>query len=318
MAYPSDRAMLESARSVIRFGCVSIVNQEKNMKSTFACQTVALTVAGLGLAAVAGTAFAQQASPAQALLDNAWVFNFGAFVVGSDLTAALNGQSSNNPAIDFDDTFGRADDATRIRAEALWRITPAHHLRLMYFDNKNDRSKIIDRDIKWGDYTFKANGKVDLGYKHEVIAFGYEWAFMRAPSYEIAATLGVHYSETTLKLSGNATRTNPDGTVTNVSAATQSSTLPAPLPMVGLRGGWVVAPQWYIDVEAQFFQVRVNGYDGRWSDIRVGATWMFSKGFGLGLGYNRFSSDLDVTRNDFNGKLNTGYSGLQAYLTGTF
>lgn len=288
------------------------------MKSTLACKTVISSALGLCLAAGAGTAFAQQASPAQALLDNAWVFNLGAFVVASDLKAGLNGQSSSNPEINFDNTFGKANDSTRIRADALWRITPAHHLRLMYFDNKNDRSKVIDRDIKWGDYTFKANGKVDLGYKHEVLAFAYEWAFMRAPSYEIAATLGVHYSETTLKLSGNATVVNPDGTVRNVTAATQSSSLPAPLPVVGLRGGWVVAPQWYIDVEAQFFQVNVDGYDGRWSDFRVGATWMFSKGFGLGLGYNRFSSNLDVTRNDFNGRLNTSYSGLQAYLTGTF
>jgi hypothetical protein len=48
--------------------------------------------------------------------------------------------------IDLDEVFGRSDDATRIRADALWRITPAHHLRFMFFGNKTDRSRTVERD----------------------------------------------------------------------------------------------------------------------------------------------------------------------------
>ena len=99
---------------------------------------------------------------------------------------------------------------------------------------------------------------------------------------------------------------------------TKSSSLPAPLPVIGLRGGWVVAPQWYLDAQATFFKVNVDGYDGHWADLRLGATWMFSRHMGVGLGYNRFTTRVDVNRSDFNGRLNFGYSGVQAYLTGSF
>jgi hypothetical protein len=58
--------------------------------------------------------------------------------------------------IDLDEVCGRSDDATRIRADALWRITPAHHLRFtcaspalhlrfMFFGNKTDRSRTVER-----------------------------------------------------------------------------------------------------------------------------------------------------------------------------
>ena len=45
---------------------------------------------------------------------------------------------------------------------------------------------------------------------------------------------------------------------------------------------------------------------------------MFTRNFGAGLGYNRWVTNVDVSRDNFNGSARFGYSGLQAYLTGTF
>jgi hypothetical protein len=272
---------------------------------------------GMACGGGAGSAMAQS-SGAQALLDNSWVVNLGAFVMNSDLKANLNGQSVTNPEVDFDETFGRGSDATRLRGDVLWRITPAHHLRFMYFDNSVQRSRVLGEDLRWGDYTFNAGSRTDLKYENQVTELAYEYAFMRQPSYELSASIGVHYTKTTLRLSGDASVTDANGNITNVSAATKASSLPAPLPVVGLRAGWVIAPQWYLDAQAQFFKVNIDGYDGNWTDLRVGATWMFSQHFGLGLGYNHFSTRVDVDRDAFNGGLKTSYSGLQAYLTGTF
>ena len=36
---------------------------------------------------------------------------------------------------------------------------------------------------------------------------------------------------------------------------------------------------------------------------------MFHRNYGVGLAYNRFASNLDVTKSDFNGELKLGYSG---------
>lgn len=143
-------------------------------------------------------------------------------------------------------------------------------------------------------------------------------AFTKRPTYELAGTLGVHYIKTELKLSGSASFTDANGNVSPAQPRIRENSAPAPLPVIGLRGVWVVAPQWYVDAQAQLFKAKLEGYDGTLTDVRVAATWMFHRNVGAGLGYNYFSTDLDVERNSYTGKLKIGYSGLQFFLTGTF
>ena len=288
------------------------------MKSRIGFRLTPQLLCSLLAAGVAGPALAQTASPAQALLDDKFVISLGVFVVTSDVKARLNGQSTTNPDVDFDQTFGKPSDSTRFRADALWRITPTHHARFMYFKDDVTRSATLSQDVKWGDYTFQANGVVQSERKVSIFEVAYEYAFMRQPTYEVAGTFGVHYTDLSLKLSGSGTITDSNGNVTTgVSRSVEGST-PVPLPVIGLRAGWVVAPQWYLDAQGQFFKVNVNGVDGSLSDLRVGATWMFNPNFGLGLGYNRFYTHVDVSKDSYNGNLKFGYSGLQAYLTGAF
>jgi hypothetical protein len=270
---------------------------------------------GFGLAA---SAHGQSSSGAEGLLNDHWVVNAGAYFFNSNVKANLNGQSRIDPEIDFDHEFGKADDSRRVRADVLWRITPHHHLSFMYFDNSRTRSKALERDLQWGDYTFSLGATAEFKEKIKVMEVAYEYAFVHSPTYELAANIGVHYMETKLQLSGTATFTDSLGNTSSASATSKVSSLPAPLPVIGLRGGWVLHPDWYLDAQGQFFKVKVGDYDGVWSDLRVGVTWMFARNFGLGLGYDRFMTNLDIKKNDFDGRLKSGYSGVQAYLTGTF
>lgn len=267
---------------------------------------------------MSASALAQASGPAQSLLDDKFVLSVGAFVLQSDLKAGLNGQSATNPDIDFNDTFGRAREGTRVRADALWRITPTQHLRLMYFDDTRRSSRALDRTVDWGDYMFQVGANVDSETKFTIAEMTYEWAFVRSPSYEIGATLGVHYTDTRIKLSGMATLTDANGNVSQAASTVKSSSVPAPLPVIGLRGGWVVAPHWYVDGLGQFFKMKVNGVDGRLSELGVRATWMFSDHFGLGVGYENYSTAYDVSRRSFDGRLRWSYSGLLVSLTGAF
>ncbi|MDZ7589327.1 MAG: hypothetical protein U5L05_01270 [Rubrivivax sp.] len=271
-----------------------------------------------GLVGVGVAAPAAAQSNAEGLLNNAWVFNLGGYFYQTGIKANLNGASSQNPEVDFDKTFGDADDANRVRLDALWRITPAHHLRFMYFDNSQSRSRVLGEDVQWGDYTFLAGSNARFDEEFKAYALAYEWAFMRSPTYEVSASIGVNYMDMSFALSGTVNGIDPDGNPVTGVSRTRSSDLPAPLPMIGLRAGWVVAPNWYVDAQVQWFQIAVDEYDGRWTDARVGATWMFHRNFGVGLGYNWFGTRVDVEKNDFNGRLKLGYSGIQAYLTGTF
>lgn len=279
-----------------------------NNRGTLA-RALSLMLPGL----LAATAAAAQ-SNAESLISNSFVVNAGAFIVGTDVRAKVNGQSVSNPEVNFDDTFGTASDSTRGRLDAVWRINPNHHLRFLYFNNSTTRNKVLDRDVAWGDEVFHIGANVESQVKIKIYELAYEYAFIHQPTYELSGSFGVHYSDLSLRLSGNATT----GGGQTASFVSDTRTLPAPLPVVGFRAGWAFAPDWYLEGLGQVFKVSIDGYNGHWIDARAGVTYMFSRNFGFGLGYNRFTTRVDVDRSNFNGSARFGYAGLQAYLTGTF
>lgn len=260
--------------------------------------------------------------PAETLLNDRFVLALGGYVVNSATTGSLSGSANAaGKSIDFARQFGIDAYQTRFRAEALWRITPRQHLRFSYWDNNNRHTRTIDQDLAWGDYTFVAGGQVTAQVKYRVAQLDYEFALLRQPHYEIVAAAGVHFDDLTLKLSGNASLTvdTPAGPIVHPATfTTKSSSVPAPLPVVGLRADWAVSPHIYLDATGQVFAASYQGINGNWSDLRAGATWMFSDHFGLGIGYDRFANHVDLNKSHFNGRLNFSYQGLLLYLKGGF
>ena len=287
-------------------------------------QTIRLVVVSLVGLGVAMSARAQvDTTPTEDLLKDRFVINLGGFLVTSTLNSSLKGSANtSDQSINFDKQFGMDDgDQTRVRLDFLWRITQTQHLRFSYFDNDVRRTRTIDQDLAWGDYTFLAGGQVSAEEKFQVYQLAYEYAFLRRQNYEIVALAGIHYDDVKLKLSGNASLTvdTPSGPVQQpASFANTSNSVPAPLPVVGLRGDWAVSPHIYLEASAEVFKVGYQGINGNWTDLRAGATWMFSHHFGLGVGYDYFATHVDVSKGSFTGRLNTGYQGVLIYVKGGF
>jgi hypothetical protein len=285
-------------------------------------------VAGLLGLIAATSAFAQAApevyttstgGPAQQLLTDRFVLDLGGFVVSSKVTGHLNGTANpGNEDINFDQRFGTDADTTRIRAGFLWRITPRHAVRFAYFNNSITRTRPIDTDLAWGDYTFKAGGEVTFQNKLNIYEGSYEFSFLNAPTYKVAVSAGVHVETIKLALSGDATVTHADGTVTTPSFQVKSNSVTAPLPVVGLSGEWAATDHLYLDASGQVFKFKYEGIDGHWSLIWVGATWMFNHNFGIGVAYDRFSTNVDLTKGSFNGNLHLGYQGAVLYVKAGF
>ena len=253
------------------------------------------------------------------MLTDRFNFSLGSYVVGTNLTADLNGHSvSAGTPIDFGHTFDTDANFNRIRLDGEWRITPTQHLRLLYFNTDVTRTRTLDDNLGWGDYTFQADASISATTKLAVYELSYESAFLRRPTFELTGNAGVHVLDMSIKLAGNATITDANGNVSAAQYESKNSNLPAPLPVIGVRGLWAILPNFYLDANAQIFKFKYEGYDGTWSDLRLAGTWMFARHFGVGLGYDRFHVNVDVSKANFNGNVTLGYSGLQAFLTGSF
>lgn len=238
------------------------------------------------------------------VLEDPWQLSLGTYIVDTDTEVSLNGNSQGGTNVDWENTFG-GGEVTRFRIDGQWRFAERHKARFMWFSSSRSKSTTLEEDIDWGDETFPVNAKVDAEFNFDIYELAYEYSFLRRDTYELTGTFGLHYTELSLSLAAKASSSG--GTLQG--DIKEEGSVGAPLPVIGVRGLWQLPHHFWIDAQAQFFALSIDEYDGNLQDYKVMVNWQPKKWLGFGLGYNRFSVDVDVDSSSFNGSLDWTYSG---------
>jgi len=264
------------------------------------------------LLSVVGIAGAQADEARSNALDSTFNLALGGFFLSTDINVRLNGEETNQVGddIDFDDTFG-IGDFDRFRADAMWRINGRHSVRGMYFSNTRSATNELSRDVNFGDETYPLGALTTARSKMEVLQLSYDYVFRRRDNYELAAGVGVHMLDASLSL--DATVTSNGGSAQR--ELEQSGSTDAPLPVLGLRGTWVLPHNFYATALAQYFYVDYGDYVGSLSDLKATLVWQATEHVGVGLGYNDFRFKFRLDRESFDGKLKWNYGGTMAFVT---
>lgn len=256
-------------------------------------------------AAVMMLALTGESSASDPLTDR-FSLSLGGFLLATDTEVRVDGTAQSGTEFDVEEELG-FNDTDRFRVDAYWRFRPRHKLRFMYFDTRRNASRRIDRDIVFGDTTYRVDTQVEAGFDTTVAEVAYEYAFLQRESYELAATIGLHNLRFDLSMSA-AGRTD----------AARSATASGPLPVFGLRGIWRLTDKLYVDAQAQYFEISFDPYDGRVEDYNASIVWQAFEHAGLGLGYNAFVTRVGVEADRFNGDLRWRYDGARIFVTASF
>jgi hypothetical protein len=247
------------------------------------------------------------------LLNNRFTASLGTFLLSTDTTLALNGSSGAiGTEVNLEKDLGiRASD--RFRVDLNWRMTERQHLRALYFDFGSSATRTINEELVIGDTTYPVNAELTTGFNMKVYELVYEYAFMQRENWDLLGSFGAHILDVGFSARGQGSVGGQTSTL-----RTEAGSTAAPLPVLGLRYLWQFAPEWYLEAQGQYFQAKIDVYDGNIYDLRAGVTWMFNRHFGVGAGYNHFGVNVDVNKERFRGTLDWKYSGAQIYVTGTF
>ena len=272
------------------------------------------------LGAVAGLAYLAAAAPALAegpdRLNDPWGFQLGTFIMDSETTLQVDGDTQQGTPVDWDSTFGDEGDKTRVRFDGYWRFAERHKLRAMAFNYKRDNSATIARDIEWNDQIYPVGARIESEFKFAVYELAYEYEFLRRDNYEVGASFGLHWA--TLDASLKATFEETTGGTTTTVSREGDASVDLPLPVIGLHGMWSLGHDFWIDASAQFFALSIKEYDGNIQDYRFNVIWQPNKWAGVGIGYNTFKVDVDVDTGNFDGSVEWKYTGPQIYYTIAF
>lgn len=252
-----------------------------------------------------GVANAEAGDP----LTDRFSVSLGGFLLNTNTEVRVDGESSQGTVIDLENDFG-FDDTDRFRIDGYWRMTPRQKIRFMYFDTRRTENTTIDEQIEFQGEVYPINTDLKVTFDTTVAELAYEFAFLRGDRYEVNATIGVHNLKFRLGL--EVTGNNVDFSESRTAEAN------GPLPMVGLNGIWKINDKFYLQAAAQFFRINYDPYEGRLSDINASLVWQAFRHVGFGAGYNDFTTRVDVTGDDFHGRLKWRYGGARIFVIASF
>ncbi|MBB6095185.1 hypothetical protein HNQ60_004075 [Povalibacter uvarum] len=247
-------------------------------------------------------------------LDRKFEANLGVFFLDTDTTIRLDANNQDlGTQVNLEDELG-LDSQDRFRIDGYWRFLDRHKLRFMYFDSSSSSSRNIEREIEFGDETFPLNAFVKVSFDVTIFELAYEYSFMKRDNFELSGTIGLHNLSIGARLLAEASSNQGAGGIDRDAKADGDG----PLPVIGFRGVWALSDHFYFDAQAQFFALEFDEYDGDLQDYKISFTWMPIRNFGVGVGYNKFTTSLDVDKEHFNGTLRFEYGGPLLFITGAF
>jgi hypothetical protein len=268
----------------------------------------------VGAAAALSCATQARAASDGSLLNDKFMISVGTFLLDTKTKVSLNGSAgTSGTEVDWNKDLG-LQDSDRFRVDATWRFAKRHKLRALYFNTSSSASRTLNRDITIRDTVYSVDTTLTVEASETVAELAYEYVFMIRDTFELSGTAGLHVVKFDFGASGTGSvNGGPTGQFSSNSAAAT-----APLPVFGVRALWEFYPLWYLDGQAQIFALKIDKYDGRLSDLRLGVTRMFGHHFGVGVGYNQFNTKVTVDDTKFDGTVKWRYGGGLLYLTGSF
>jgi hypothetical protein len=225
--------------------------------------------------------------PTLVWVDAAWTAND----VGTSV--ALQGENGLGATIDFEEIFDMSPHRSTARMFGTARISPnRRYIDFGYVAINRSGSRVIDKDIQWGDNNIQAGADLTAKFDTGFIYAAFRYDFLHLEQIRISGSAGLTWLELSTGLSGTGTYT-PVGGVPITGSFEREGSVGAPVPMVGLNLDWALARRLVVRTYSRFFKINVSAFDGGLFESGIRLNWYFAKHFGLGLGYDRTDLKID-------------------------
>lgn len=226
----------------------------------------------------------------------------GAFwAVNNTNVAVSNATGSRGTEIDFENDLGFNRDVGTFLADFQWRISRRSRLDAGYYGLHRDAYKVIQKEIDFADHTYNINTEVQAYFNTDIYRISYGYAILSKPRYEAGLLIGAHVVGLGVGLSAV-------GNNAGVYQADRYS-FTAPLPDVGVWGGFAITPKWALQGEFSYLSLTINNTTGRILSGYLNLTYRVIRMLDVSLGYTGFNFKVSTVREHLAGDFKWGYNG---------
>jgi hypothetical protein len=226
----------------------------------------------------------------------------GAFLPVNNTNIQVGVQGgANGTDINFEKDLGFSQAQLTFLANAQWRISSRSRINLNYYNIPRNSTHTLDRDITFRDSTYPVNATVNSFFNTAIYQFSYGYSILSKPTYEVGILIGAHI------VGGKA----------GISLATQSGSasrstnfgFTAPLPDIGLWGGYSFSNKLAATLDIDYLSLTVNNITGSIFAYNLLVLYRVANKLDLSLGYTGLNFKVTATRQNANGMFKWGYNG---------
>jgi len=270
----------------------------------FMRQVIAMAI---GMTGMAGAAYAEMPG------DRYWG-ELQYFYPTIDSTARIDALATARPGskVTLEDNLDLADRKGTPYLALGMRLGEKWRMEFEYYKLDRSGSKVLDRDIDWGDVTYPVGIEIESQFNTTVYRLTGGYSFHKTATSEAGIGFGFHVTDFETSLSGQGL--GPGG----LAFQREARDALVPLPTLGLYGGFQVAPQVYVRGRVDYLTLEYNEYDGSLVNWMAAIDWRVHPNFGVGIGYRYVDYKLNASKADFVGEINYKFRGPTLYLQGAF
>jgi hypothetical protein len=246
-----------------------------------------------GIAAVMTLAAASFFSPVRAddfagdVPDLVWIDVGGAYNEATT-DVAMRGPNGIGATVNFEDVFDLPGTKTTARMLGSARIS-AHrrYIDFGYCDISRRATRVLDKDVEFGDYTYHAGGEVRTRFGTQFTYAAFRYDFLHENKVRISGSAGLTALRLIVSVAGESGFVDDANGNPVTSSFERKGSVTAPVPMVGINLDWALTNRLVLRTYTRFFKINVSAFNGGLTEGGIRLNWYFVKHFGLGLGYDR-------------------------------
>ncbi|MEJ0083249.1 MAG: hypothetical protein WDM78_20380 [Puia sp.] len=175
------------------------------------------------------------------------------------------------------------------------------HMTLNYYNVRRNSNHTLQKDIIFDDNTYHAHSSVNSYFNTAIYQFSYGYSIFSKPKFEAGVLIGTHIVGANSGISLNGTING--GSVSNNFGFT------APLPDIGIWGGFATSERFAINADISYFALTVNSNTGRLLAFNLNLIYRLVKKLDISLGFSGLDFKVNTIKNNATGIFKWGYNG---------
>jgi hypothetical protein len=242
-----------------------------------------------------------------------WVL-LGAYTPDHTVSVSLDGNFVPDlPEIDFGGEIGLGEKTTLFSGEFGWQFSENWSFSAQRFTTERNQSATIDETIEWGELVFDVGAEIEAGTSSAITRLFFARKFLDSGPHDLRLGAGLHWLEIEAYLQGIA---SVNGEASQFQSRVAS--FKAPLPNVGAWYRYSLSERWLFSFRADWLAASIGDLSGRIINLTGGVNFALFEHFGVGVSYQYFRLDVDVSSDSWKGHADLIYDGPYLYLSGNW